>query len=78
MSGIGIEAIIRLGAFGLFFTAFALWEIFAPRRGLTVGRGRRWPNNLGILIVDILTVRALVPTAAVGASPCSRRATAGD
>ena len=68
MTGVTIEAAIRLGAFGLFFTAFALWEILAPRRELSVGRGRRWPNNLGILIVDILTVRALVPTAAVGAA----------
>jgi sterol desaturase/sphingolipid hydroxylase (fatty acid hydroxylase superfamily) len=68
MSSITIEAAIRLTAFGVFFAAFALWEIFAPRRGLNVGRWRRWPGNFGILVVDILTVRALVPTAAVGAS----------
>jgi sterol desaturase/sphingolipid hydroxylase (fatty acid hydroxylase superfamily) len=50
------------------FAAFALWEVFAPRRKLTVGRWPRWPNNIGILVVDIATVRVLVPTAAVGAS----------
>ena len=43
-------------------------EILAPRRNLTVGRGWRWPNNLGILVIDILTVRVLLPTAAVGAA----------
>jgi sterol desaturase/sphingolipid hydroxylase (fatty acid hydroxylase superfamily) len=68
VDSIGIEAIIRLGAFAVFFSAFALWELRAPRRSLSVGRRRRWPGNLGILIVDILTVRVLVPTAAVGAS----------
>ena len=68
MGSITVEMIIRLGAFGVFFSAFALWELMAPRRGLTVGRWPRWPGNLGILLVDILTVRVLVPTAAVGAS----------
>jgi sterol desaturase/sphingolipid hydroxylase (fatty acid hydroxylase superfamily) len=63
-----IEGIIRLGAFSLFFSAFALWELLAPRRELTIGRWRRWPHNIGILLVDILAVRVLVPTAAVGAS----------
>jgi sterol desaturase/sphingolipid hydroxylase (fatty acid hydroxylase superfamily) len=63
-----IEMIIRLAAFGLFFSLFALWELLAPRRALTVGRGGRWPGNLGILLVDVLTVRVLVPTAAVGAA----------
>ena len=44
----------------------ALWEWLAPRRRLTVGRRPRWPANLGILTIDILAVRLLVPTAAVG------------
>jgi sterol desaturase/sphingolipid hydroxylase (fatty acid hydroxylase superfamily) len=60
--------IIRLAAFGVFFAVFALWELAAPRRALGIGRGRRWPSNLGILVADVLTVRVLVPTAAVGAS----------
>ena len=68
MGSITVEMIIRLAAFGVFFSAFALWELAAPRRGLGVGRARRWPGNLGILLADILTVRVLVPTAAVGAS----------
>lgn len=68
MGTVSIEMIIRLGAFALFFSAFALWELLAPRRALGVGRGSRWPNNLGILLVDVLTVRVLVPTAAAGAA----------
>jgi sterol desaturase/sphingolipid hydroxylase (fatty acid hydroxylase superfamily) len=46
----------------------AIWEVAAPRRPLTAGRKPRWPSNLGILVVDILVVRILVPTAAVGAA----------
>jgi sterol desaturase/sphingolipid hydroxylase (fatty acid hydroxylase superfamily) len=42
--------------------------LLAPRRDLSVGRWPRWPNNLGVLLVDIVTVRVLVPTAAVGAA----------
>jgi sterol desaturase/sphingolipid hydroxylase (fatty acid hydroxylase superfamily) len=63
-----LEAVIRVGAFALVFTALALWEIFRPRRTLLAGRKARWPGNLGILLVDIVTVRVLVPTAAVGAA----------
>ncbi len=44
----------------------ALWEWFAPRRALSVGRRPRWPGNLGVLVIDIAAVRLLVPTAAVG------------
>jgi len=48
------------------FAVKALWEWLAPRRGLTLGRRPRWPGNLGILAVDIVAARLLVPTAAVG------------
>ncbi|MBX9776780.1 MAG: sterol desaturase family protein [Xanthobacteraceae bacterium] len=65
---ITLEMIIRLGAFAVFFCGFALWELLAPRRRLSLGRARRWPGNLGILVVDIVTVRVLLPTAAAGAS----------
>jgi sterol desaturase/sphingolipid hydroxylase (fatty acid hydroxylase superfamily) len=44
----------------------ALWEWLAPRRRLGVGRRPRWPGNFGILAIDIVAVRLLVPTAAVG------------
>ena len=60
------ELIIRLAAFGGVFAAMALWELLAPRRPWAVGRAPRWPSNLGVLAVDALTVRLLIPTAAVG------------
>jgi sterol desaturase/sphingolipid hydroxylase (fatty acid hydroxylase superfamily) len=63
-----VEILIRTAAFALVFAAMALWEIAAPRRILAAGRMPRWPSNLGILIVDALAVRILIPTAAVGAA----------
>ena len=61
-----LEIAVRLGCFAAVFAAMALWEWFAPRRHLTAGRRLRWPGNLGILAIDIVAVRLLVPTAAVG------------
>jgi len=60
------ELAIRLTAFAGMFLAMALWEIFAPRRRLSLRRAARWPGNLAILVVDALAVRLLIPTAAVG------------
>ena len=61
-----VELAVRVGCFAAVFAAMALWEWFAPRRRLTVGRALRWPGNLGILAIDIIAVRLLVPIAAVG------------
>src|SRR5882724_7261820 len=63
-----VEILIRMSAFALIFAAMALWELAAPRRVLAAGRKPRWPSNLGLLIVDALAVRILIPTAAVGAA----------
>jgi sterol desaturase/sphingolipid hydroxylase (fatty acid hydroxylase superfamily) len=63
-----VELLIRTSAFALIFAAMASWELAAPRRGLTVGRKPRWASNLGILLVDVVAVRILIPTAAVGAA----------
>jgi sterol desaturase/sphingolipid hydroxylase (fatty acid hydroxylase superfamily) len=60
------ELLIRAGAALGIFAALALWEVLAPRRDLSVGRARRWPGNLGILALDAVLVRLLIPVAAVG------------
>jgi sterol desaturase/sphingolipid hydroxylase (fatty acid hydroxylase superfamily) len=60
------ELYVRVGAALAVFAAMALWEALAPRRALAVGRMRRWPSNLGMLVLDALLVRLLIPTAAVG------------
>jgi len=60
-----LEMVIRLGSFTAAFAILTLWEGLRPRRRLAVGRRPRWPGNLGILVVDILAVRLLVPASAV-------------
>jgi sterol desaturase/sphingolipid hydroxylase (fatty acid hydroxylase superfamily) len=60
------EPMIRLGAFAGVFALMTAWELLAPRRRLEFGRGLRWPNNLGVVVVDTLVLRLVVPTGAVG------------
>ncbi len=60
------EPLIRLAAFAGVFAAMAAWELLAPKRDQEIGRLRRWPSNLGVVVVDTLLVRLLFPTAAVG------------
>ena len=60
------EPYIRLAAFGGVFVAMATWEVVTPRRHQLINRTSRWPNNIGIVIVDTLLVRVLFPTATVG------------
>lgn len=62
------EPLIRLGFFIGVFAAMALWEVFAPRRALTLGRGLRWASNLGIVALNTIIIRLLFPAAAVGAA----------
>jgi sterol desaturase/sphingolipid hydroxylase (fatty acid hydroxylase superfamily) len=60
------EHAIRLSAFAAIFAAMALWEALAPRRIRAIGRLRRWPGNIGIVVLDTLLVRLVFPAAAVG------------
>jgi len=60
------EPTIRLAAFAGIFLAMTLWEVLAPRRPWAVGRSARWPGNLGMVVIDAVAVRLLIPTAAVG------------
>ncbi len=60
------EPYIRLAAFGGVFAIMAIWESLGPRRKQAIRRGWRWPNNIGVVVVDTLLVRILFPTTAVG------------
>jgi sterol desaturase/sphingolipid hydroxylase (fatty acid hydroxylase superfamily) len=62
------EIMWRFGAYCAVFAILAGWEISSPRRFLRVGRKPRWPSNLGILVIDALSVRLLIPAAAFGAA----------
>jgi sterol desaturase/sphingolipid hydroxylase (fatty acid hydroxylase superfamily) len=60
------EAAIRLSVFLGLFAVVALWEVWAPRRTLTVSKAVRWMNNLGLVALNTILLRLLFPAAAVG------------
>src|SRR5215471_214937 len=60
------EPLVRLAAFAGVFGVMAVWELLTPRRRPATGRNWRWPNNLGVLAVDVVLVRILLPITAVG------------
>ena len=60
------ESAIRLGCFFLVLLLMILWEWRQPRRTLSLPRGRRWPANLGIIVLDSVVVRLAFPVLAVG------------
>jgi len=59
------DSALRAGAFLAAFAAVALWEALAPRRRRALARARRWPANLGLLLVDIAVLRIVAPGAAI-------------
>ncbi|HEC13020.1 MAG TPA: sterol desaturase family protein [Acidiferrobacteraceae bacterium] len=60
------EKEIRLGFFFGVLGAMALWELIAPRRALTISKTLRWVNNLGLVVLNIIILRLIFPTAVVG------------
>ena len=60
------EPAIRLAVFLGIFAAVAIGETLAPRRQRSLSRLARWPNNIGVVVLNTLVVRLAFPTAAVG------------
>ena len=68
------ELIIRLGFFAGVLLLMWLGEILFPRRRLSLRKGPRWGSNLGLVVVNSLFVRLVVPvTAVVAAGYCQTR-----
>lgn len=63
---LGNEVAIRLSFFIAIFAFMASWELLAPRRTGQVKRRLRWPSNLGIVVLNTLLLRFVMPTTAVG------------
>lgn len=61
----GVEAAIRLGAFTSVFALMAAWEIARPARPSRLSRLVRWRANLGLVLVDSLALRFLLPGTAI-------------
>ncbi|MDH5301006.1 MAG: sterol desaturase family protein [Gammaproteobacteria bacterium] len=60
------EVTIRMGFFFGTLMLMGVWETLAPARMLTVSRGVRWLNNLGLVFLNSFILRLLFPAAAVG------------
>lgn len=60
------EANIRLGFFIGVFSLMALWDILSPKRVLVIKKSVRWLNNIALLVLNIIVVRLIFPTATIG------------
>ena len=57
------EATIRLAFFMGIFAIVALFELLSTRRPLTTSKGKRWFANIGIVIINTVLLRFLLPSA---------------
>jgi len=62
------EATIRMTFFVGIFVIVALIELAVPRRPLTTSKAGRWFANIGIVIINTVVLRVLVPAGALGIS----------
>jgi sterol desaturase/sphingolipid hydroxylase (fatty acid hydroxylase superfamily) len=62
------EATIRLGFFLGIFAVMATAELFSPRRMLTTSKFGRWFANIGIVCINTMLIRVVLPAGAVGAA----------
>ncbi len=60
------ELPLRMGFTFTVLGLMALWETLAPRRKYQLSKPLRWFNNLSLVMLNNLVVRAFFPTAAVG------------
>jgi sterol desaturase/sphingolipid hydroxylase (fatty acid hydroxylase superfamily) len=60
------EPLVRFGCFAGILAAMALWESLAPRRAWTIRKTTRWFSNLGLVALNTLAIRLVLPLGAVG------------
>src|SRR5688572_845816 len=63
-----LEGSVRLGCFFGVLLLMAVWELQAPRRQLTVRKAPRWASNLGLVVLNSVLARLLVPLTTVSAA----------
>jgi len=62
----GGEAGLRVGVFLAVLAVVAVIETMMPRRPLRAVKTQRWTTNFGLVVIDSIAVRLLVPLAAMG------------
>jgi len=60
------EGVVRLSFFFAILIFIAVWESLSPRRPLKTSKTIRWYSNLGLVLIDTLALRILLPMQAVG------------
>lgn len=60
------EPAVRLAAFLGVFAVMAALETIAPRRPLDIPKAYRWANNIGLVVLNTVLLRLLIPLGAVG------------
>ena len=60
------EPMVRLGFFLGVLVVVVLAEALLPRRKRRFSRWRRWPNNIGVVVLNSVLLRLVFPAAAVG------------
>jgi len=61
-----LETEIRFGCFLAVFAAMAVWEALAPRRTTSARKSARWMSNLGLVAINTILVRLVLPVTATG------------
>ena len=61
------ESMLRLSIFFGVLVLMAIWQALSPRKVLIQGY-KRWPANLGLIVIDSLVAKVLLPAGAVGAA----------
>jgi sterol desaturase/sphingolipid hydroxylase (fatty acid hydroxylase superfamily) len=60
------EVAVRLGFFFGIFIIVAIWEVLSPRRVLKTSKPIRWISNIGVVFIDAVSVRYLLPLLPIG------------
>jgi sterol desaturase/sphingolipid hydroxylase (fatty acid hydroxylase superfamily) len=71
------EWLIRLAAFAAVFGVMWLAEALAPARALTASKRERWSANLALLALNLVLMRLLFPSAAVGIAVVAEQSGSG-
>lgn len=61
-----LEPVLRLSCFLGVLLGMALWEMAAPRRVLSVRKAPRWTANLGLVVLNTVLTRLVIPVTAAG------------
>ena len=68
MDILNYEPVIRLSAFAGVLVIMTILEMASPMRRLKAGRYPRWLSNLGLVALNSVALRLLLPLQAVGAA----------